>query len=49
MEYLSDWTLIERSADDLINLISKSEWPDNSFTIKKDSTNLTHLVELNYC
>lgn len=46
MEYLADWTLIERTESELKNLIVSADWPENSFTIKKDTTNLTHLVEL---
>lgn len=48
MEYFTNWTLIERTASDLERLIKAADWPDNSFSITKDQTGLTHLVEMNY-
>lgn len=46
MENLADWTLIERSHDDLINMVNKSIGSDSytSLRIKKDQTGLTHLT-----
>jgi extracellular factor (EF) 3-hydroxypalmitic acid methyl ester biosynthesis protein len=48
MEYLADWILIERSENDLIDLINAANWPKSTYKITKDKTGLTHLVELNY-
>ncbi len=48
MEYLSDWSLIERSESELDELIANAEWPDDSYKITRDKTGLTHLVELHY-
>ncbi|GAB4028733.1 class I SAM-dependent methyltransferase [Spirosoma gilvum] len=47
MEYLSNWQLIERSQEDIIELIKGAGWPANNFHIQKDKTGLTYLVELN--
>lgn len=46
MEYFSDWTLIERTESDLERLIHAAEWPESSFSIVKDDTGLTHMVEM---
>jgi extracellular factor (EF) 3-hydroxypalmitic acid methyl ester biosynthesis protein len=48
MEYIGDWTLIERNEGDLNDLIVNAGWPDDSFKITKDETGLTYLVELVY-
>jgi SAM-dependent methyltransferase len=48
MEYIGDWTLLERSESHLEELIASAEWPGDSYKIIKDKTGLTHLVELVY-
>ena len=44
MEYLSDWVLIERSADDLLDLMEQAGCDMNKAMIKKDETGLSLLA-----
>ena len=46
MEYLADWKLIQRSKEHLIQLIRRAEIGQIEFTIKKEETDLTYLVEI---
>lgn len=46
MEYLADWTLIERDEDALKVLLEKSNFRPEDIHIQRDTTRLTCLVEL---
>lgn len=48
MEYLANWCLIERSADDLVGLTVESGWSASAMKMRKESTQLTHLVEISH-
>ncbi len=48
MEYISNWSLIERSESELDELINSAGWPEDSYKITKDKTGLTHLAELSF-
>ena len=46
MEYLSNWNLCERSAEDLMQLVLKAGWSEEAVRMQMEDTRLTHLVEL---
>jgi SAM-dependent methyltransferase len=46
MEYLVNWLLIERSADDLARLLDGAGVPSNSVTFARDLTGLTFLIRV---
>ena len=45
MEYIADWQLIERSDPEMHDLVSAAE-STSDITIQRDTTGLTHLVEI---
>ena len=46
MEYLVDWVLLERSADDLGRLLDGAEVPSSSVRFSRDLTELTFLIRV---